>query len=102
MHETPAAVLDTLFHECIHATGLELQRFVGQPDDPRTLTYQLEEITAICGGLILAERTGMALGDEAARSQEQLQHMSRAVRDRDRVAAAKRRGEYAATYLTTG
>lgn len=99
MHETQDALLDTLFHECIHATGLELQRFAGQPDDPRTLSYQLEEITAIYGGLMLAERTEMALGDEAVRSQDQLQKMCRAVRDRDRVAAAKRRGEYAAAYL---
>ena len=99
MHPTQEELLDTLFHELIHATGLDVSRYQEQPDDVLTTVYWAEEIAAIVGGRVIADACGVSLS-RAGESMRQVQYAyERALRSQSHILAAAKEGHRAAQFL---
>jgi len=71
--DTSCNRLDTVLHECIHATGFLVNRFEEQPSGFETPEYKREDFVAIYGALCLADRLGLDLGDRRRISELELQ-----------------------------
>jgi len=65
--------LDTVLHECVHATGFLVNRFEEQPRKSQTLAYLKEEFVAIYGAISLADRLSLNLGPRRHAATKELQ-----------------------------
>ena len=102
MHDNEEALLDTLFHESIHAVGRLVGRFEQQPENELDRTYWLEEITGIYGAQLLGKHFAIRDLPTHRAMQRVVATLMQCVGEREPVTNALDQAEQAVAFLLKG
>jgi hypothetical protein len=99
MHDNDEALMDTLFHEAIHAAGRLVGRFESQPDNILTEPYWLEELTAIYGAQLLGKHFGIRDRETHHNMQRVAEELMQCISKRKAIPQALDRAEEAVAFF---